>query len=760
VVAVVGLIAAPSASGAAAATLDTRSSGPLLSDDWYRVADLCPRWDQQTVVERVAHRGVAHVVLVMPPSPQDGAGAGPRRLRLDTLAWSFAGRLDGARSVDAAWHMALAQSGDAAATQDECIDILLRLYRAGAVQFDNSPDFGMLAAARRQAPVAPRSHRSTLLAVRMPLGNPDDWLERCKPWAHAVFRPGMFAVWAAAMGVLLALTLSLGPVWQDFIARWLTSPHVLVATALAFPLLKALHECAHGLALKRYGGSVPQWGVTWMVALPVPWVDASGADSLPHRHQRLVVSAAGLMAELSVAALAVALASLLQPGVLRDTCLAVAMLAAVTSLAVNANPLLRFDGYHALTDALDLPNLASRSQAWWLHRLQQTLGLAPPPLHQPLPRERLWWVGYAPASLACRWVLAAALVLWAGGAFRTAGWALLAYFAWTLVLQPLGRGLRFLWAADLSDRSARRARRRALAVVGVLGVVLGAVPWPDATVARGIVWLPDEAAVRAVEAGFVAEVRVQDGQTVRRSDVLMRLDDVGLPAERARLASRIAALQAERLSALTEDLARVHRIQADLDAQEAALVRLDERLGGWDLKAPFDGVVSLVHGRDALGRHAERGQALAHVLPSAVPDAAAVKVRVAVDANTAADRLQAAHNVTVSRRGEDTAMPVRMVAGGSAAAAVRQLPSAALGDRHGGGVVTEPEDAEGRRTRQPVWVLDLAAMPHQGDALPAATAPWRWQERVWVRFDHGRSPLGLQALRAAQQSLLLHFAAR
>jgi hypothetical protein len=63
----------------------------------------------------------------------------------------------------------------------------------------------------------------------------------------------------------------------------------------------------------------------------------------------------------ALAALAIAASTLLQPGLLRDLLLVVFVLGALTSLLVNANPLLRFDGYHAVCDAMQLPNLASRS---------------------------------------------------------------------------------------------------------------------------------------------------------------------------------------------------------------------------------------------------------------------------------------------------------------------------------------------------------------------------------------------------------------
>lgn len=743
------------------------TEGRLLSDQWYRVAALKPRLDPQVQIERIAYRGTPSIVLGLPDSQ--------RRLRLNAAAWAFVGRCDGQFDTQTLWERVLRLKRDEAPTQDDILDVLLQLHRSGALLFDTPPDFGLLSGPAASAPHAEPLHRQSLLAIRIPLGNPDAWLSRALPLARALFGPTALALWCAGLGAMLVLLTSMLPVLREFVGRWLHSPHVLVVTAIAFPLLKAVHELAHALAVKRWGGVVPQWGFTLMAFMPVPWVDASAADGFAHPRHRFVVSAAGLMVELAIGAAALGLAAVLEPGGLRDACLAVFLVAAVASVAVNANPLLRFDGYHALSDALELPNLAERSQQWWLHHLQRLLALGPPPLAPPLPRERLWWWGYAPLSLACRLLVAATLTLWLGGWSYALGIGLAIYFTVTMALWPALGGLRYLWAGGVAERSARRARRRALTVALVVVAVFGTVPWPDTTVARGIVWLPDEAAVRAGQPGFVVEVLANDGDTVQQGDLLFRLEDTGLPAERARLASAIVGLQTERIGALSEDLAKAHRLQAEVDAREAALARLDERMALLEVRAPHAGVLSLARAGDWPGRHVPQGAVLAHVLPFGAgsnpevgaPSVPSLKLRVAIDSGQAAKRLATAREARVATRGE-TDRWVATVTGSALAAAVQQLPSAALGDRQGGDVITDPGDREGLRSARPVVVLDLlvsrkdARVVSNAATTASAESPLglQWGERVWVRFDHGFAPLAVQAARSAQQAALLHFAPR
>ena len=64
---------------------------------------------------------------------------------------------------------------------------------------------------------------------------------------------------------------------------------------------------------------------------------------------------------------------------LRDIAFVTLFLCCASTLLFNANPLLRFDGYHLLCDLLELPNLAIRSQAYWMHLALRLLGAAARP---------------------------------------------------------------------------------------------------------------------------------------------------------------------------------------------------------------------------------------------------------------------------------------------------------------------------------------------------------------------------------------------
>ena len=138
-------------------------------------------------------------------------------------------------------------------------------------------------------------------------------------------------------------------------------------------IIKGLHELGHALAVRRWGGEVLEAGFSLFVLVPTPYVDASASAAFAARHQRLVVAAAGIMVELAIAAAALVVWLNVQPGWARDLAFVTMFIASVSTLIFNANPLLRFDGYYMLCDALHLPN-RDKQQAWWMHGDLRMLG--------------------------------------------------------------------------------------------------------------------------------------------------------------------------------------------------------------------------------------------------------------------------------------------------------------------------------------------------------------------------------------------------
>ena len=726
---------------------------------WFRLAGLRPLLHSAVGQQRLVLRGQVWQTLV-------GAD-GRRSLRLNAAAWSAVARCDGQHTVQQLWQITTTEHGDQAPTQDELLHMLAQLHAAAMLSFDRTPDFGDAGpnggTAHHEDTAAQRygGHRQHLLAWRISLGNPDAllaWLVECTsaPLRLAPARAGFSAwlllmLWAAGTALLQAgeLLQALGPL--------LTTPSHWGWAWLAYPLMKLLHELAHGLVARRCGAVVADWGITWLMFVPVPYVDASAASALPLRRQRLAVSAAGIVVELTLAAVACVWALNVQPGASRDAALLVVCLALGSSLLVNANPLLRFDGYHMLCDAFSLPNLASRSSQHWLHQMRRHLvSNAPGSAVTAAPGEAKWLWAYAPAALFMRWLVAAAVVLWLGGWSPLLGQLALTGFAWALVLAPLSKLLRWLqrggWQQTLHDSTNRLPQARTLTTgsarlwkLAAPAAALAAVllwPLPMSSVAQGVLWLPEPALVRAQASGFVAEVLVADGQTVQAGTPLLSLRAPALQAELERQQGQVQDLMSEYERALRSDTTAAAAAHHALQAAQAALAQTLQRQQRLTVRAQAAGRLVINHAADLPGRHIERGALLAYVVtgePGIVRLAVAQDDAARLPVEPTTVQLLAADGSGGTRSGRWL---------GATSGAHVQLPSAALGSRSGGRIAVDSADTAGLRPVQPVVLGDV-----QLQGPPAQHIG----QRVLVRFDHGQAPWLQQAARAGQQVLLRHF---
>lgn len=724
----------------------------LLSPQWFRVSRLCPRLDAAVRVNRTVVRGEVWHTLVR----ADGA----RSLRMNAAAWQIVGRWDGSMSLQQLWEGSLRADPESAPTQGEIIDWLARLQMAGFISVDKLPDFGQRGDGGSLAPQLDAAERGeqpqSWMAWRIPLGRPDAMLAA---WAHQ-WAPLLKQAWLMP---LLLLVIGLGATQAVLNAGPLTaalaelagSPRGWWLALLVYPLVKLLHEMAHGLVSRLHGAPVAQWGVTLLMLMPVPYVDASAASALPRAGQRLAVASAGIFVEAVLASVGLWLALSSEPGLARDLGLTVFFIGALSTLAVNGNPLLRFDGYHMLCDAAGLPNLATRSQRWWQQGLAQAvLGVRQA---QPLPvapGEAPWLLAYAPLSLLMRWVVALAVLAWLATMSPWLALVVAVPLAWTMVLKPAWAALKFLGATGLpASRQRQRVRRLALALCAG-AVLICALPVPYRTLVQGIWWPPEEALLRTQVDGFVAEVHAKHGQSVRKGERLLTLHTPSVDAEQARLEAREQAVLGEQWQALREDPPRAVQLEQELLTVRAELSRTRGQVGERVLLAQADGTVAWPQEQDMPGRWLARGTLVGHIVTQAPG-----RVQVAIPHEEAARVARAQPTVQVLRSGPH--QPVlqgrwdgRWSGGGA------QLPSAALAERHGGPIATDPQDSRATTPLRAVALaevrLDGVAEPGSAPHPPGAAGTDRIGERVWVRFDHGSQPLALQGWHALRQTWLKH----
>lgn len=713
---------------------------PLSSPDWHRVAALRPRLRPRVSVEGQWVRGQRWHVL-----RDDDTG---QACRLNASAYRIAARFDGQHALQDLWP--LLDSHAEAPTQDDIVAVLRQLQKQHLVEFDGTPDFGAAAAAPSPWTPPPNADdqvgntKSSLMAWRIPLGNPSRWLDRAEPLARAVFSVPGLLVWGLLMLGLLTGLFMQGNALQAHASSWMHTPRHLALSLVLYPVIKAIHEAAHALAVRRWGGQVREAGITLLMLMPVPYVDASAANAFRHAWQRMLVSAAGIMAELAMAALGLWLWHSTSDGLLHDAGFVVWFIACVSTLLFNANPLQRLDGYHVMTDALHLPNLGSRSQQWWQAQGQRWLtqqddGSQQDRRPQAAPGERPWLVAYAPLAWAYQMLLWGALVVWAGSVSSVLGWlggALALCFG---VIKPAWSWGRIAWQALLWRPRQERAsalRRVALLLVPLLALLL---PWPDHLVVRGVVWAPDQALVRTEVDGLIQRVHQADGDTVKPGDLLVTLDNAKLLAQRERLAAQVTQAEQDQFNGMGigRDAAQSGKAQDELQRLQAEVARLDEQIAHLQVRALSAGRLVLPNEHDLPGRYLHRGELLGQVLTQHPPT-----VRVAVREADAVPLRQHLGDVSVRLSSQPhRAEPGTLVR--DAVGATRQLPSAALSEQQGGDIQTDPQDEHHVNTVRPVVLMDVR--------LDHAAPAQRLGERAWVRFDQGWSPPVAQWWRWARQ---------
>jgi putative peptide zinc metalloprotease protein len=482
-------------------------------------------------------------------------------------------------------------------------------------------------------------------------------------------------------------------------------------------------------------------GVTLLVVTPVPYVDASSSSVFPNKWHRIAVGAAGMIVELFLATLALFIWLSAEPGVVRMVAYNTIMIAGISTILFNANPLLRFDGYYMLADFLETPNLRQRSNAYFGYLFERyAFGRTDAEPLQATRGERAWFVLFGIASFLYR-ILVMVGIFWL---FAEAHFFLGVLFG-VLVgvpffVLPLIKIVNYL----ATNPRLRRVRVRAAAVAAVTAMVVAGLlfgaPVPWRTRAEGVVWLPEESYVRAGTEGFVTDIVARPGATVRQGDVLILCRDPVLVSRAAVLKHRLTELRARYAAEMPRDLVKSQVVREEMRYVEEDLARSEQRVRELAIRSKADGTFVLPKADDLPGRFVKHGEVLGHVV-----DLSTMTVRLVVpqeDVDLIRNVNEGVELRLAERPGETIPASVdRLVP-----QATEQLPSKALGSEGGGRFAVDPRDPEGLKTIARLIQIDLQ--------IPARYRVLNVGGRVLVRFDHGWLPLGSQWYRQVRQLFL------
>jgi len=255
---------------------------------------------------------------------------------------------------------------------------------------------------------------SRLLFVKLKAVNPGrflDFLTRLyRPW-HSL--PG-FAFQALIILVGLGVLFSHGSVFALGIYSIFNLASI-ATVILSFFILVFLHEFAHAVVCRYYGGEVTEMGFLLMYFQPCFYCDVSDAWLFKEKKQRLAVTLAGPYFQLVLVAIAAIVWRVTVPGYFINDVARIVTIVSSLTLLFNLNPLIKLDGYYLLSDYLEIPSLRAKAfdyaSAWLKARL---LGW-PVEMPKTTRRERTIFAIYALLAVIYSVLLLGWTAWWVGG---------------------------------------------------------------------------------------------------------------------------------------------------------------------------------------------------------------------------------------------------------------------------------------------------------------------------------------------------------
>lgn len=679
--------------------------GRTFSESWHRIAKLRVSLGPTVKARKQLFRGEIWYILSDRFNNQF--------FRLRPEAYEFVCRLRRDRTVEEVWEECLGRTPDSAPGQEDVLQLLTQLYFANLLYFDVPADSAKLF--ERYKKRKQREVRSRLLSImffRLPLLDPEFMLRRIGPLLKIIVGPIGAAIWLAVVATAVKLVVDHFDTATSQI-QGILAPTNLPLLYLGLVIVKTIHEFGHAFVCKRFGGEVHVMGVMLLVFTPLPYIDATSSWAFRNRWHRALVGAAGMLAEIFVAALAAMYWAYSAPGTWNAIAYNMMVVASVSTVIFNANPLLRFDGYYILSDILEIPNLHTRSLRHLRHLCEYYLfGYQDSVSPAETKKEKIWLTVFGVLSGLYKLVVFTGIILFIADKFMLLGLLMAAFcvFAWGVV--PLYKFVVYLASSPRLARNRGRAVGVSLLLFCTVFGALGFFPAPNRFRAPGILESADYVRVVNEAPGFVRQIVTASGAQVFPGTALMILEDHELALEMQRVRAQREETLAMELKAHSEGGVDLEPLRKRLDAIEGSLKDLEQKVLDLTVRARQAGIWVAPRSDEMVGAWVDRGTILGEIVnPSRFRFSAVVSQEKA--SNLFEDTIRKAEVRLYGQEGKNLEVAEVQIIPFQH----EQLPSAALGWRGGGQVAVSPDDEKGVKAVEPFFQIYARLDPAKNAGL-------------------------------------------
>lgn len=714
-------------------------SNTIFNDAWFRVSGLRVALLDSVELTTQKFRGRTWHVL------QDRYSQ--KYFRASPQACHFIQQLNLNQSVEEVWESFVNAHPRNAPSREEVIQLLSQLHTSNLLYSlhasDNEAIVKRYKTQRRKETLA---KLGAFLFVRVPLWNPNTWLNSIRPLTNALTGWWALGIW------LLVVVLGSVMAFENRNAIGDQSQGVLSASNLPWLYvslagLKFIHELGHAFVCKRFGGEVRVMGLMFLIFTPLPYVDASSSWGFPNRLHRIYVSFAGMAVDFFFAGIGAIVWSNTSPGLLNALAFNVMLIGSISSVLFNGNPLLRFDAYYMLSDFCEIPNLYQKGQQQWKYFADRYL-LGTVAAHNPATDEKEWYwlTTYGLLSALYLIVVTLGISLFLLDFWLPLGILVLVMTLYSRIISP-GFNLFKHLRGNATQGNRSRAVGVTVGIIASLFLIIGVVPFPDAIKTKGVVETEISGNVYIRTPGRLDHLFVTHGDWVQSGDPIARFVNPELDFDILISKSEQAEVRAIYRLALEQAPQELRAIQERINGLESQLERLQEQRGELNVYATMDGkwVAPDIH--QLRGSWLRSDQVLGEIVdPNNLKFYAVVPQEEAdiLFKNTytkAEIRLmgQADINLPVPKL---TVIPFQR----------EKLPSVALGWLGGGDIAVDTDEPDGMKSKEPFFIVQ-AALPversNAGIVLHGLSGT--------LRFALPHQPLASQMLRSLKQLMQKRF---
>lgn len=360
------------------------------------------------------------------------------------------------------------------------------------------------------------------LFFRLPPWRPEKFFEKIKPFVSWIGSKTtvMFLLIPAIFGYLMMFR-EFGAVKAAFIntISWAN----LVKYFAAIVLLKLLHEASHSIAAIHFNCRVRGIGIGLMVFYPRFYTDTTDCWRLP-KSQRLLIDGAGIIAEVLFGGIAALLWCYLPPGMWKSTMFYIFAVSTLSTLLVNGNPFIRYDGYYILCDLTDMDNLMSRSSEYikqfWRYYL---LRLGKKPEHE----KGMFLLVFGIFSFIYRIFLYTSIILVIYHKFiKVLAVVMMILELYSIMIYPFWKEIQTIKL--LSEQSANQARKYFIIILLLLTGGILFIPFPWNIKLPGECVPMEKTMVAIPESGYLSEKFSHKSRMVKKGDLILKLTSTDL----------------------------------------------------------------------------------------------------------------------------------------------------------------------------------------------------------------------------------------